>query len=439
MIVNGQLEKATLEVLSSDPSTSVAGRVWFNSTSFIAKIDSGTQKRNILLNDDKIVIGTSGTAATNVRIHRGGTGLLQFVLGNDVTAEGSLSTALAVVSQKIESYTDAGKPAAGNVGRLVWLTDIATLKIDDGAAYQFPMTIAQLSPLTTKGDLLGFSTINARVPIGSNNQVLTADSAQALGLKWANPGTLAYRSVTTTDTATNADHTLKLSGASFTENLFTAGSGNTGAILELVHAGTFGQLYTIDPAGSETIDDTTSHATFILATPGERLKFQSDGTKWIVLSHETETAWTAYTPTLTGFGTATLVEFFWKRRGDEIRIRGAFKSGTLTAAGPSISFPTGINMDTAKIPTAKRGFMGIFVGNISTSAAQLPDTGQGMWYLYTVSGTTDQVFMGNDVDLNNDATDTFFVQQNATTISNFSNNTGYTVHEFSFPVSTWNA
>jgi hypothetical protein len=43
------------------------------------------------------------------------------------------------------------------------------------------------SPLTTKGDLYGFSTLDARIPIGTNNQVLTADSTQALGLKWATP------------------------------------------------------------------------------------------------------------------------------------------------------------------------------------------------------------------------------------------------------------
>ena len=42
-------------------------------------------------------------------------------------------------------------------------------------------------PTTTKGDLSGFDTTFDRVPIGTNNQVLTADSAQALGLKWATP------------------------------------------------------------------------------------------------------------------------------------------------------------------------------------------------------------------------------------------------------------
>jgi len=39
--------------------------------------------------------------------------------------------------------------------------------------------------LTTKGDTHGYSTTNARIPIGSNDQVLTADSTTALGLKWA--------------------------------------------------------------------------------------------------------------------------------------------------------------------------------------------------------------------------------------------------------------
>jgi len=39
--------------------------------------------------------------------------------------------------------------------------------------------------LTNKGDLHGYSSSNTRVPIGDDDQVLTADSAQALGLKWA--------------------------------------------------------------------------------------------------------------------------------------------------------------------------------------------------------------------------------------------------------------
>lgn len=43
------------------------------------------------------------------------------------------------------------------------------------------------SPLTTKGDLWGFSTVDARLPVGTNGHVLTPDSAQTLGVKWADP------------------------------------------------------------------------------------------------------------------------------------------------------------------------------------------------------------------------------------------------------------
>jgi hypothetical protein len=43
------------------------------------------------------------------------------------------------------------------------------------------------TPLTTKGDLFTFTTVDARLGIGANNTVLTADSAQATGMKWAAP------------------------------------------------------------------------------------------------------------------------------------------------------------------------------------------------------------------------------------------------------------
>jgi hypothetical protein len=48
-------------------------------------------------------------------------------------------------------------------------------------------TASDQTPLTTKGDLLGFSTLDARIPIGANGTLLTADSTQSLGLKWAAP------------------------------------------------------------------------------------------------------------------------------------------------------------------------------------------------------------------------------------------------------------
>ena len=69
-----------------------------------------------------------------------------------------------------------------------------------------------VSPLTTKGDVYTFSTSDARLGVGANNTVLTADSAEATGLKWATPagssfsGVSLYKSAfqsisNTTDTA----------------------------------------------------------------------------------------------------------------------------------------------------------------------------------------------------------------------------------------------
>jgi hypothetical protein len=48
-------------------------------------------------------------------------------------------------------------------------------------------TTADVTPLTTKGDLFTFTTVDARLGVGANGTVLTADSAEATGLKWATP------------------------------------------------------------------------------------------------------------------------------------------------------------------------------------------------------------------------------------------------------------
>lgn len=43
-------------------------------------------------------------------------------------------------------------------------------------------------PSTTKGDLIGFGTSAARLPVGTNGQILTPASSQSLGIKWGPVG-----------------------------------------------------------------------------------------------------------------------------------------------------------------------------------------------------------------------------------------------------------
>jgi|GEM_PF-2598099 len=151
------------------------------------------------------------------------------------------------------------------------------------------------------------------------------------------------RSVTSTDTASNTDDVLILSGSSFTETLFSA-VGNTGKVITVEHNGTsLTNAYTLNTTSAQTIGGVSS-GSYVLYTNGEALKLVSDGTNWQILSHSTNTAVTAYTPTFVGVGTPGTTNILWQRQGANLILSGYFTSGTATATTFSMSLPASLTV-----------------------------------------------------------------------------------------------
>jgi len=69
------------------------------------------------------------------------------------------------------------------------------------------------SPLTAKGDLFGYSTTQARLAVGTNGQVLTADSAETTGLKWATPASGGMTLLSTTTLSGSSTSVTSISGS----------------------------------------------------------------------------------------------------------------------------------------------------------------------------------------------------------------------------------
>jgi hypothetical protein len=114
-----------------------------------------------------------------------GTGAQQACAGSDARLSDNRTDGNAVhlvTAAEISTLTEKVAPVAADL-----------LIIEDSAAANAKKKIqvgnlpggSGSSPLTTKGDLYGFDSANARIPVGADGQTIVADSSQALGLKWA--------------------------------------------------------------------------------------------------------------------------------------------------------------------------------------------------------------------------------------------------------------
>jgi hypothetical protein len=131
---------------------------------------------------------------------------------------------------------------------------------------------------------------------------------------------------------------------------------------------------------------TNSTSDYVKSVFAQKVICQKSGTDYLSASANayattnTNTNWTSYTPTFTGFGTPTQVDFKWKRDGGDLLIQGYFNSGNGTATQARISLPNGLIVDS-NVQSSAKTHWGTYVrefggGTTAKGGVLLPVAGQ---------------------------------------------------------------
>ena len=169
-------------------------------------------------------LAASATTAVEIGYVSGVTSAIQTQI------DSKLSKSVATTKGDIFAATASAtitRRAVGTNGQVLTADSAET----DGIKWATPAS----NPVTTKGDLAGYDTAPARIPVGTNGHVLTADSTQSLGLKWAAPAAAAAMTVTkyttgsgtyTTPANCTSIRVLAVGGGGGASGSGTSGGGN---------------------------------------------------------------------------------------------------------------------------------------------------------------------------------------------------------------------
>jgi len=130
-----------------------------------------------------------------------GAGYKLFATGDVLTAA-QVNTYLNEQTVMVFADSAARTTALSGVlaeGMMSYLQDTNAVQVYNGTSW---VSVGGASPLTTKGDLFTFSTVDARLGVGANGTFLSADSGEATGLKWSAPSSMTLLSTTSLTGAT---------------------------------------------------------------------------------------------------------------------------------------------------------------------------------------------------------------------------------------------
>lgn len=371
------------------------------------------------------------------------------------------------------------------------------------------------STLTTKGDIYAATAAStpARVGVGADGTVLTADSNESTGIKWASPSAGAFNYITTSNASgssasdftayadaagslpvdmtggsPNGDFTFATStsspltgtnslilthtannrqgtgfSATYTTNVSDRGKVISFSMDYSIASGTYASgdliFYAYDVTNSVLIQPmpysilnhtltsdkffaefqvpytcaslrigfhvATSTATAYTMKMDNLMLSDSSYGKWY---GSATTDWTAYTPSLAGWGSTSTVSFFWRRVGMDLEVLGSVTPGTQSAV-MSISLPTGLVLDTTKLGITNNttGAAGSLVGTWGQSNTNV---GSGNAIVTCPGTSTSLVYLGG-----NDASDT------SALIPPAASNIGAAIMSLNFkvPISGWSS
>lgn len=188
--------------------------------------------------------------------YSGQTNFMIASVGGVATAGGAGTVTNVNTSSSATGFTLTGGPIT-STGTVALTYSGSAIPITNGgtAATTSQGAINNISQLTTKGDLLVYSGSNAtRLPAGSNNFVLTSESAQTNGLQWQSIGSLL--SITPTIFQSNSNST-----QSITTSTSTQVTGWTPVIDTQTGWNNGAQYYVIPSTGYYTVRGTVQFAT----------------------------------------------------------------------------------------------------------------------------------------------------------------------------------